>query len=169
MNPIVLRSIVLLFSVSALASDESSDYQYDLGLAPAALTDDLESIWDDQYRSVTIELQNTTSRIVRYYIYAGNIVCPDEQDPREKLNGKVVRPRGSLRSFTGSLLPGSGSKVTQESVGMVEVKGIGILGPVDALKGCKYSLSVKFVPLNESDFSPEKSEAVSIGRTVIIE
>ena len=160
--------ILTLCCAYTFAADESSDYRYTLALSPAALTQDANIVLGDQYRTVGVDVQNRTDRIVSYDIYGADVICPEGEVRLDNLEGKLVQPGGSNQIMSGVLLPGSGSRVTLDSVGMSKRQGLGLLGPVSVLVDCTYSLSVKFFPINEYDFSLEESNVVSIRRTVNI-
>lgn len=156
--------LILLISSSDPASSSPSprEYKYILKLAPAAITTNGAVLLQDEFRSVIIEVENLTENVVSYYIHDASISCSNKSDVSHEFLSAIVQPRTSSRSSGGILAPNLVDSEVGRGVGQLKVENLGLLGPISALQGCTYSLSVRFIPLNEEDYSLSDKNIVSM-------
>ena len=135
------------------------NYDYSLRVSPVLFG-------EHEYVQVSVRVENFTDRIVGYLIKDGDLDCPADSQVTDRGRSSLRLPGGTLQSLSGVLLPGASSRTSFQSIGYLTVHNVGLLGPLESVLACSYSLSVSFIPLKEADFSKEKSKEVLIRRKV---
>lgn len=151
---------IILFPLAVFTTAAFANESYEFELTVNRFSENLPS-----YVSVHILVANNSDQAISYYIHDAELMCPDSEH-EQKGSISIIQPSTSWRSSGGILLPGSGRHYTPNSTGSLKIEFLGLLGPLEDISDCVYSLSVTFYPLRDSDFSVDESRSKEIVRRV---
>lgn len=160
-SAIIVGCVVAIASSLHSAESQAIEYEFILHASPVTVA-------GRKFSSVVARLVNRSKNVVAYTAKHSELECPPSVPVDSTKRADVRFPSSWKAASSGVLTPGTGSRSTLTTVGVLRDEKLGLVGPIEGLEQCAYSISYLFWQLDQTDFSLLDIEPVEIRRTVVL-